>query len=554
MYVFIILCLFSQSVFALKSLTRISDVNSPIITYNDTVALLDGKLFFLASGNHLWSSEGTANTTHELQFNDKPVLVFGNKGGLNSINNKIVYINLADRTLWFTDESGFQQLSNVEVYRPGAPVLIEKIGNYLVAKDVNNNKLVISDGHFATTLDLGVIENINIASSVCVIDHDHIAIVQDAEHIYSINNNSVSILSTDIFTNKETSNFKLKVSNNGECFYQYDVQVEERLITDIFKLSDNNDIGLIEADEENIIGWSHLVEFNNEILLFPIYSSHTGYKYLHKLAFDSLSTQKIETIRTSGSFIGMYASKNFFYFHIDEWFGGVRPAVSYFYSIYNQDLNEIEISNGFIPEIISTSSEDISWNDDEIDYIKLFSKEGDSHSISAAEISIKSIIADDKSTYVFGYDRSSPFYHRTRGVYKISNNVPISKQITGLWVDNNWASQGMSVHTGIRADRSEYVFVSFYIYKDGESFWVAGNRDISFGESTILIDLYEFKGQSFLSNTTGQNYLRVPFGNVKIEMTGCNNLQAEINVVDEDTVSLEMQRIDDVTYSNYCSE
>lgn len=89
MYVFIILCLFSQSVFALKSLTRISDVNSPIITYNDTVALLDGKLFFLASGNHLWSSEGTANTTHELQFNDKPVLVFGNKGGLNSLIIKL---------------------------------------------------------------------------------------------------------------------------------------------------------------------------------------------------------------------------------------------------------------------------------------------------------------------------------------------------------------------------------------------------------------------------------------------------------------------------------
>ncbi len=554
MYIFIILCLFSQSVFALKTLNRISDANFPKIIYEDTNAILDGKLYFLASGNHLWSIDGTASTATELQFNQQPVLVLGNKKGLTRINDNIVYVNVADRTLWRTDGVNFQQLSDVEVHKPGASIAINAIGDFIVAKDVNNNRLVVSDGNSATTLDLGAIENINIDTSVCVLEQNNIVIVQDAERIYSVTNNSVSNISTNIFAGKETSDFKLKLSNNGECFYQYKTAIDGYIVDDIFNFNANDGLSVIQAGEDNVVGWQEAVVFNGDVLLFPR-SGGGNYKYLHRLSPNSLVAQKINAIKTSGSLTAMSASENFFYLQVDEWFGGVRPPGLDFYTIYNQDLDKIDISYKYFSKIISTSAEDILWYDVDVDYVQIISNADESdYYISAAEISIKSILADNKNTYIFGNDRSSPTYLYSKGFYKISNEVPISKQLNGLWVDNNWASQGLSIHTGIRADRTEYIFVSFYIYRDGKPFWVAGNKDIDLGKNSITIDLSEYTGESFLPGSVGQPAQNIFFGNAVLNPAACDKLQVTININNEEPVSLAMDRIDNIAYNNYCTD
>ncbi len=104
----------------------------------------------------------------------------------------------------------------------------------------------------------------------------------------------------------------------------------------------------------------------------------------------------------------------------------------------------------------------------------------------------------------------------------------------------------------MRNDDSVYLFTSFYIFKDGEPFWLAGSSDIDFGQSSIEIPLDEFKGESFLPNSSSTTPQQLPYGKLTLEPTACNRMKAILEVNNEEPVNLELKRVGDKTYNNTC--
>jgi len=169
--------------------------------------------------------------------------------------------------------------------------------------------------------------------------------------------------------------------------------------------------------------------------------------------------------------------------------------------------------------------------------------------IQLADIKILRIISDESKVYVFGSDYKN---EGKIGLYVVSEQMLISRKLTGLWVSPDWQSQGLSIHTGKRQDVSEYIFVSFYMYRDGNPFWVAGSHDIDSGTNSIEIDLFEFIGSSFLPNDSNYEYQRDTFGKIIIEPTSCNNMNVRIETVGSDTIDLSMRRIGDISNDMTC--
>lgn len=137
------------------------------------------------------------------------------------------------------------------------------------------------------------------------------------------------------------------------------------------------------------------------------------------------------------------------------------------------------------------------------------------------------------------------------GHYQINNQPKISQQINGNWYNNELNSQGFSISKGVRQDRSEYVFLTAYLFRDGQPLWLAGNVNLNNNSDTLTLDLYEFDGpQLFEPNQTAN---RSFFGQVELELISCHNLRAVIET-DGQTYQLLLNRADNIYYKDWCQE
>ena len=118
--------------------------------------------------------------------------------------------------------------------------------------------------------------------------------------------------------------------------------------------------------------------------------------------------------------------------------------------------------------------------------------------------------------------------------------------------NSDYKNQGLSIHTGVRQNGSQYIFVSFYIYKDGLPFWVAGNIDYLNGQSDVTVDLFEYEGSSFVTTENGLDDLQLSFGNLTITPIECNQIEVDILINNEQPLTLLMNRLTNNAKDGMC--
>lgn len=103
-------------------------------------------------------------------------------------------------------------------------------------------------------------------------------------------------------------------------------------------------------------------------------------------------------------------------------------------------------------------------------------------------------------------------------------------RMTSAWIINGIPRSGMTLNIGEQADDTNYAFVLFFTYLDGEPVWITGNTDAGLepGFDLIEMTMYLPSGGEFFG--LGQHLFEdgdvelTPIGDMSIEALDCNTL------------------------------
>ena len=152
------------------------------------------------------------------------------------------------------------------------------------------------------------------------------------------------------------------------------------------------------------------------------------------------------------------------------------------------------------------------------------------------------------------YDRVLLFLEhvatRRPGLYELAEQPTAGFNLAGIWHDPEIASQGMVVTTGERQDGSEYQFITFYTYEDGQPLWLAGLNEMSLGQSLVVTDLYRYQGgQMFSGDASPQQEV---FGSLSLELLACNQVEVIFSHVQQADRLFTLERIENYDQDQPC--
>lgn len=239
--------------------------------------------------------------------------------------------------------------------------------------------------------------------------------------------------------------------------------------------------------------------------------------------------------------------------------------------LYDADLNPIQLDQSNIKQPFFVSLETATINQpgvtllaNKYQHASLYNPAVEQQNPELAFVSGQRLIARFQSTQQLRLDqvqfnqttqtitlKGYDFNTQKRGYYEISDRPKISHQINGVWYNDTLDSQGLSISKGVRQDRSEYVFLTAYLFRDGKPLWLAGTNNLSGQADSLTIDLYEFEGpQLFEPNPIT---IRKFFGTITLEMLGCHALQANLATADQ-SHELQLYRADNTFYRDWCQQ
>ena len=162
-------------------------------------------------------------------------------------------------------------------------------------------------------------------------------------------------------------------------------------------------------------------------------------------------------------------------------------------------------------------------------------------------IEISSVISDPDSSqaYLASIDRST----NRQTIFALDDAPHINDQITGAFNDPTLESQGVSIHKGTRQNGTQYLFITLYLYRDGNPLWLAGSEDLITPKRAITIDLFEYGGADLFE--PGITPQRQSFGSIDLEFTGCDELRAEVTHA-SGGAALSLTRIDNIEFADVC--
>jgi hypothetical protein len=556
--ILIFLLLVSQNIFAAKTIHKISDEDFPanyVDQYQATV--VNGKLFFVDMQQHLWVADGTNMGPKKVIIDNKPTTVIYDNS-LIAYNNALYFLNrTTDVTLWKTDGVSSERVSDVLLNdRLIADFFLQN--GKLYTKTVDGNILII-DENSTSIVAMNEFASYNF-KSLCIIDDNHFNVVASDTNsgIFNYNNGVVTQIPNDDIgiDPSDPPSIKFDLQHHDYCLYKYRVDDETLGSFDEYiKISANATGSIIDKlpiNSPNVADspWDRTFVFDNKLILIPRNISSVSGKLLYQLADDSNTPTQIaafSNIVFSNRYELQISKQNLYFKFFD--LGFVEPNNIF---VYDKSFSRTTIyrGNDNVPEII-TPIEDVLFFNNDLDKI-IFTQQGLATEIlKTADISVATIVGDDGAIYVFGKDRNND---NKPALYIIADQPLVSRQLTGLWVSAGLDRQGMAINTGVRPDHSTYLFISLYIYREGKPFWVAGNKDIEAGQTTITMDLSEFQGSSFLPNDPGISTAEFDFGQISLTPLACNELDVSIDLVTGENIHLNMNRIIDISNDNICVE
>ena len=544
-----VLILVSSSVMAGLNINRVSQES---FSYFSSV-IIDGKVMYTNDDNELWINTGSLNSEFKPQINGNTI----HAGKLVKVNDFVVFINRDDgNRIWRTDGQIFNLLT-VDSY------------DYLETSQSGDVVARRQDTGSFITIDNSAVDQFNtqqlllsteFSAPVCKFDNQHaifsarVSEVNDPT-LYLYQNGNIIPLVFDESLSIDQKRLELEIKHGDYCYYKYNDYAQLKVHQ--FKIDASGIVSMLEVPEQG--NFNDLKVFNNQLLMLlkPFYGG--GNEKIYTLDNDSTTPQELFDVADNQFYYAhsYWVSDDYLYVLVRALCKNDKCTPSfpnpYSLNVYDKSLHLVNtIVDARLTEFSLESADDKNFlllKGGQVNEILELSQGTIVSRVKDVEVDFLDFIGGIHGDYfVRGINRLS---HKG-SIYKASNKAVVSKALSGLWVSDQWQSQGLSIQIGKRANDSYYFFVSFYLYRDGEPFWIAGTTDLNAGASEETLTLYEYKGQSFLSNNTDQTNQRIEFGTMSLKPQSCNLMKVDINPLSFDSVSLDMKRLVDTSFENVC--
>ncbi len=101
-----------------------------------------------------------------------------------------------------------------------------------------------------------------------------------------------------------------------------------------------------------------------------------------------------------------------------------------------------------------------------------------------------------------------------------SENAPINGKLSGVYAAADLHDQGMTITVG-ENDFGPFIFVAWFVYLDGEPFWLSGAAPFEYGDKDVGITLERLSGPDFLDEADGEA-VRSEVGVLHLHAHSCN--------------------------------
>lgn len=537
-----------------KSIHKLSIGVKGTIAYWANTDILNGNLFFQDTyTEYLWVTDGTNGGSHVLEYNEQPIQLNLHSNTLRSYQGSIYYINKSDgNTLWKTDGQNFEQIS-AESFSTSKGLKV--FSNHLVGA-LSDNTLVLIDGNGIKNLDLGGLSD-NSINSICIFGENNYILdshlPDSSNHLYHVKDGQAQVIDGSV---DNSGSFLLSLVNDNTCFYEYSIGDFQEVTTPSFIAVD--DTGLVTKIETEINGennntWTGIVEYKGSVYFYPKNKvGDNSNKFLYE--YENLSLSANENLVLPSSTLQVFSSRNYLYVkkYLDIIVDPIPPGyIDKEVLVFDSNFNNIyrfqsdQVSHKILSD---DSGVDTIVFDNEASALG-FIQADETQVLQTSSISLNKVIGDSKNTFLYGGDRNNA---NVSSVYVIKNKAVISQNSDGLWYAPEHQSQGLSIHTGERIDGSQYLFASYYFFKDGIPFWVVGSSELEF-EKTITINMNEYTGSSpYIPNNTGQNLQSINYGSLTLEALSCDVLSFQMTLADNSSYTLNMERLGRSQAVAYC--
>ena len=561
----LLLTLSIQSAYATFSL---NSLNIPLDEDNPSALAINGKLFYLDENRQVWINHSNTLSSTKIMIDGQAVIA---KTPVLT-ENYVLFINQSDNdTLWRTDGEQFERLSDLQLNR------LSKYQSSIVNAQIkDSDDFITTDGESVNRyvifpLTQTIDSNVSLASAfVCQFDENNLIFravnsqTTNASKYYFYENGEISPVQFMIGENEVDP--ELVLQHDNKCIYRFFNNSEN--IAHHFIIDDSGDVAEITSNDEDWYFDNYFI-FSDKLLAFRKHRLNYSITYAPLLySLENNQFELINDFNNENLFVkDFWVNNNYLY--IQNYSGCIAPippgistkcspnppnngdlfVIDSSFNVENKIFDK-RIENQEIDILNSVTSAFVIFDDNNSALSMLASGQLVS-SLLNTNIEIIDIIGEAENGYYFhGKDKNSG----RNLVYLASDTPVISHQLAGLWTSPDWQSQGMTVFTGQRQDNSEYLFLSFYFYRNGEPFWIAGSTELNSGTSSLSLDIYEFKGASFLPDDPNSEHQKIDFGSITLIPASCNNIAVEMTPINSETIYLSMERFPDFTNSNSCSD
>jgi hypothetical protein len=107
----------------------------------------------------------------------------------------------------------------------------------------------------------------------------------------------------------------------------------------------------------------------------------------------------------------------------------------------------------------------------------------------------------------------------------VAESAPINGRLSGLWTSDGLNDQGLTLYVG-ENKAGPFIFFAWFVYLDGNPFWLAGDTAFEYGVDEISIPTQRLHGLQFVT-PNDELAVREDIGILKIHAHGCNSIHVE---------------------------
>ncbi len=446
-----------------------------------------------------------------------------------------------DRYLWLTDgtKTGTQRVNNTRLNSGG------KFG-------------VFKEELFAENIDMYLIQlrnNVFITHDIKHPSLDHICVFSEDDFIIQSRNAAADTFTLNRIKGSTKTAFYTYSSTydddagfetyNDSCLFTHTANGMRK----VMNVPENGDPNFI-SELENVSSIKRLINHLGRIYISSL-NTDSSIQAIHRLSEDLIEIDASIEINDVFS-IQSISSENHLLNAVIEYknSGGLMA-----HTFFDKELNGINTPFKLYNNLNqSTYSSDLNvtniFNDDRDDaVIQTINSQNNISLLSIKNHYITEVITNSNSTaiYLVLYDRNLG----AKNIYSLNDQPPINNSINGTWHEYDIINQGLVIQKGKRHDSSDYIFVTLFVFDQGQPLWLAGVSELALDQKTINIDLYKYDGiQMFEYDTAPTQEL---YAQISMNLANCNTLNLTFSS-ETYNQSLPLYRIDDTSYRHLCPE